>query len=111
MLRHMARAVRAMPPRTRPTVTRLLCDLSMGDLGELMLTEQDFPGHYVNMAHPEDYILLSKPLQPELFHNRRTNHSRLLLRASLALSDNSFVPMTFLCNSGAPSGFYFSERA
>ena len=76
-----------------------------------MLTDQDFPGHYVNMAHPQDYIARSDPLQPELFYNRRANHFKLLLRASFALPDKTFLPMTFVCNTGAPGGYYFSERA
>ena len=100
-----------MNSQTRPAMTRLLDDISVGNLGDLMLTEQDFPGHYVNMAHPQDYIARAEPLQPELFYNRRANHFRLLLRASLALPDKSFLPMTFVCDSGAPGGYFFSERA
>ena len=100
-----------MTSRTRPAVSRLFDDMSMGHLGELVLTDQDFPGHYVDMAHPEDYKPSSVPLQPECFYNRRANHFRLLLRASFALPDKSFVPMTFVCNTGAPGAYYFSERA
>lgn len=90
-------------------MTRLLDDIVVGNLGDLTLNPQDFPGHYVNMAHPQDYIAMSDPLQPELFYN--LNHFRLLLRASFALPDKSFLPMTFVCDSGAPGGYYFSERA
>lgn len=92
-------------------MTQLLDNVSMGYLNEQVLTEQDFPGHYVNMARPEDYKLLSNPLQPELFYNGRANHFTLLLRASFAVSDKSFVPMTFVCSSGAPGGLYLCETA
>ena len=47
------------------------------------------------MAHPQDYIARSDPLQPELLYNRRANPFRLLLRASFALPDKSFLPKTF----------------
>ena len=76
-----------------------------------MITDQDFPGHYVNMAHPQDYIARLDPLQTELFYNRRAKHYKLLLRTSFALPDKSFLPMTFVCDTGAPGGFYFCERA
>ena len=101
MLSHVARAARGMTARgmtsqARPAITRLHDDICTGPLGELMLTDQDFPGDYVNMAHPQDYTARPHPLQPKLFYNQRANHFRLLLRASFALPDKSFLPMTCL---------------
>lgn len=108
----VARAGHGLVFTTRSAITRLLDDVSAGQLGELMLTKQDFPSHYVDMAHPMDYHPKEHPLQPELFyHNGLGSHFRLLLRASVALSDKSFLPMTFVCNTAFPGGFYFSERA
>ena len=68
MLHQMAQAARSTASRRRPAMVRVLDDMSMGDSGELMLSERDFPCHYVNMAHPEDYISMLEPLQPELFY-------------------------------------------
>eukprot|EP01032_Pedospumella_encystans_P020685 gene20685-23493_t len=78
---------------------------------ELMLTNEDFPPHYVNMQHPDDYILSDSPIKKELiFHEHKGRHSRLHLRCSVKLMENVFCPMSFVLNTGAPK-IYLSLNA
>lgn len=80
---------------------------------ELAYTELDFPKSFVDMAHTEDYQEAPEPVQPDFFFHRPRNpgHHRLLLRASFRLSSKVYSPMTFICDTGLPGGFYFSPHA
>ena len=73
-----------------------------------MIGRHDFPEHYVNMKHPQDYEITDTPIQPEFTVHNSGIHARLLLRMSWR-SGTKYVPMSFIVDSGAPFPFYFSE--
>ena len=75
----------------------------------VMLHESDFPKNFINKAHPTDYLLTDKPIKEFIFH-KELRHSRLLLRISFKIDDNLFVPITLICDTGAPSSFYLCEK-
>lgn len=78
---------------------------------DLLLQEHDFPANYVNMAHPDDGTVSSTPITPEFIRHSRRGHFRMLVRISLRLGDDRFVPYTFVCDTGAPIHMYLSEPA
>lgn len=63
------------------------------------------------MAHLEDYTVQKQPITPVLTYHCRGPHRRLLLRISWRCAEDKYIPMTFLCDTGAPLGIYLSERA
>lgn len=75
----------------------------------VMLQDSDFPEHYRNKCHPEDYISISEPISETHFH-LKLHHSRLLLRHTFKLSETEFLPVTFVCDTGAPSSLYLCSR-
>ena len=80
--------------------------------GDLLLQPADYPDYYVDMAHPEDYKVQDKPIPLEHIVHRRTGHWRMIFRVSFRCDDEkSFVPMSFVCDTGAPYDFYLSDRA
>jgi len=78
---------------------------------ELLLHNTDFPSNFVNMAHPDDYKILDKPIIPEYIYNDKSHHYRLIFRISWKLGENKYVPMSFVCDTGAPMFFYICEKA
>lgn len=77
---------------------------------ELLLHDADFPSHFVHMHHPDDAVISSTPIT-EFIEHIRPHHHRLIVRISWWKSDAEFVPMTFVCDTGAPMGFYLSDEA
>lgn len=78
---------------------------------DLLLCEADFPANYVHMAHPDDYKLVDAPLPITCLLHQMIGHWRLILRVSFRLKNGNYLPMSFVCNTGAPYDFYFSEEA
>jgi hypothetical protein len=79
--------------------------------GDLLLQDSDFPENYVRMAHPEDYKPTEAPLPVTCLLHQKIGHWRLILRVSFRLTDGKYLPMSFVCDTGAPYDFYFSDRA
>ena len=78
---------------------------------ELLLHEEDFPDNYVHMAHPDDYKEVLE-FRPEfIMHSRLNRHNRLIVRAAWLVPNGAMVPMSFVCDTGAPSHIYLSSRA
>jgi hypothetical protein len=95
------------------TAKALMIDQQDDDAAEadFLLQEYDFPSNYVNMAHPEDGKVQPNPITPEFIRHSRRGRFRMLVRISLRLGDNRFVPFTFVCHTGAPMHIYLSEPA
>ena len=89
----------------------LMVDQSDAADADLLLQEYDFPENYVNMAHPDDGTVSSTPITPEFIRHSRRGRFRMLVRISLRLGDDRFVPYTFVCDTGAPIHIYLSEPA
>eukprot|EP00667_Euglena_gracilis_P024136 EG_transcript_27576 len=80
--------------------------------GELLLQDADFPPNYINFAHPDDYTIQPQAIQQEhIYLHRHPAHKRLLLRVSLKLRQNEFVPMTFVIDTGAPQPLWLGRFA
>jgi hypothetical protein len=78
---------------------------------ELLLHDEDFPENYVDMHHPEDYNEVSE-FQPEFIcHSYYGRHNRLIARVAWKVSDTVMIPMSFVCDTGAPSHLYLSVKA
>jgi hypothetical protein len=91
---------RALDHAVRPTVH-----------GEVLLASLDFPDYFVDMAHPEDYVVSERRMDPYLIENTVPHHHRLLLRVSLEARPDTFAVMTFVLDTGASSAVYFGRRA
>ena len=77
---------------------------------ELLLQDVDFPDNYVNMQHPDDYSILEKPFV-EYITNSYAHHYRLIVRVCWKLNEDKYMPMSFVCDTGAPTALYLSEKA
>lgn len=78
---------------------------------ELLLHDEDFPNNYVHMAHPEDYKETGFFSPCFIYHTRFGRHDRLIARVAWKAPDGKFVPMSFVCDTGAPSHVYLSQEA
>ena len=78
---------------------------------ELLLHDEDFPKNYVNMRHPEDYIIFAEFKPQFICHSYFGRHNRLIARVAWKVSDNVMIPMSFVCDTGAPSHLYLSTEA
>jgi hypothetical protein len=81
-------------------------DVSSADL---LLQDSDFPDDFENMQHPDDYKLVKRPLISYIHHNRG-HHNRLIVRLCWKVGDG-YIPMSFVCDTGAPMGLYLSNKA
>jgi hypothetical protein len=79
--------------------------------GEVLLTSLDFPNYFVDMAHPEDYVVSERRMDPYLIENIVPHHHILLLRVSLEARPGTFAVMTFVLDTGASSAVYFGRCA
>ena len=76
---------------------------------DIMLHEADFPSYYKNKKHPDDYKNFSQPVQELIWNDNLGHNNRLLLRQSIKISDINYIPITFVCNTGATGLIYFNE--
>ena len=77
---------------------------------KFQLTYRDYPAHYVNKQHPEDYLEASTPIRPEfLVHQKYDNH-KLILRVSWK-AGSVYIPMSFILDKTIPYQFYMSTKA
>lgn len=75
---------------------------------ELLLHDEDFPLNYVHMVHPDDYKITNNYNSQFIMHSRFGRHNRLIARVSWKVSENAYMPLSFVCDTGAPSYFYLS---
>ena len=78
---------------------------------EDVLHDEDFPSNYVHMAHPDDYKDMSEFAPQFIIHSHFGRHNKLIVRAAWRVSHTSVVPMSFVCDTGAPSYMYMSSIA
>ena len=77
---------------------------------DLLLHDADFPSNYVHMAHPHDYKSVEQPFTTYIPHFSG-HHNSLIVRACWKNHDTSYIPMSFVCDTGAPMGFYLCAMA
>lgn len=78
------------------------------DISYMMLHELDFPSTFVKKAHKDDYRPISYPIKEYIYH-RKNFHNRIFIRMSICLRENMFIPITFICDTGAPMFLYITE--
>ena len=78
---------------------------------ELLLSAADFPSGWTLMAHPEDYVEAPQPVALSIFYHIKPHHNRTLLRVSFKVGEGRYLPMSFVVDTGAPSGLYLSTAA
>lgn len=91
-------------------MTILMIDESDIVEDELLLHDDDYPINYINKHHPDDYKITSHFIQSSMLFHKKSHRNRLILRISWKI-DNGFVPMSFICDTGAPMYFYLSPMA
>jgi len=79
------------------------------DIPFIFLKKADFPDYYINFLHPNDHEIMNNPILAETIFHRKKNHNRLLLRISIKVCE-SYIPATFICDTGAPSDIYLSAE-
>ena len=78
---------------------------------ELLLHDEDFPEEYVHMAHPGDYKAVQEFKPQFIMHSHFGRHNRLIARVAWKTGNGTVLPMSFICNTGAPSHIYLSGDA
>lgn len=91
-----------------PTFTMM--DATEVAAAELLLQNADFPDHYVDMQHPDDYSTVDRPFV-EYITNSYAHHYRLIVRVCRKLGEREYLPMSFVCDTGAPTALYLSDKA
>jgi hypothetical protein len=79
------------------------------DTSKILLQQSDFPDYYINMIHPNDYLPTTNTIIEKIFHKKK-NHNLLLLRMSFKIYEKYYIPMTFVCDTGAPGFIYLSKK-
>ncbi len=75
----------------------------------IMLQDADFPDYFIHKAHPNDYKVIKNALPVELIYHHRPHHNQLLMRISFKINFLSYIPCTFICDTGAPMFIYINE--
>lgn len=73
-----------------------------------LFQEADFPENYIDKHHPDDYINITEPIHEFIYHHR-PDHNRLIVRTCFKLSKHNYIPVSFVCDTGAPSYIYINE--
>lgn len=78
---------------------------------EVLIQSEDFPTSYVNMFHTDDYKSLDNVVQVSCIYNHGgSRHNRIISRLSWKVG-NKYVPMSFICDTGATRHIYLSKLA
>ena len=74
----------------------------------IILQKSDFPDFFVNKQHPDDFKIIRQPFTEFIFH-RKTDHNRLILRICFKMTNNVYIPFTFILDTGALSQLYIND--
>ena len=77
------------------------------------LQTHDFPDYFRNMMHPRDGQLSDIPMEPKLIWHRPADYApyRLLVRMSVKVNNNKFMPLTFVCDTKNAFTLHLSRPA
>ena len=79
---------------------------------EFSLCEEDFPSSFKNMAHEDDYKIIDTYFKPEFIYHKNGKHRRLILRICWKIKNTEqYIPISFVCDTGAPYYLYLSSPA
>lgn len=71
------------------------------------MKDADFPRNYINQKHPDDLNEFTEPVCELILHTK-PYHNRLIMRMSFDIG-GVYIPVSFICDTGAPGSFYLSE--
>ena len=72
---------------------------------------QDFPAHFLNYQHPDDYLYTDEPIEPQFVTVQCGSMYRYFFRLSWRCEENLYVSMSFLVDSGTAGDFMLSKKA
>lgn len=75
----------------------------------IMLKQSDFPNYYIDFTHPTDYTLMDESFTEKIFHRKRF-HNRLLIRICFKIDINTYIPVTFVIDTGCPMNLYLCDK-
>ena len=86
------------------------------DEQHLLICSQDFPVHYSDeeYCHPDDYKPSPRIIPREfIFNHRQGKFNRLILRICFEgdSASTTFIPMSFILDTGAPRHLYLCQKA
>ncbi len=73
----------------------------------ILLQKADFPDHFIDKHHPEDFKP-SRRSTMEFYFHKLPLHNRLIVRISFRVRNNIYIPFTFVCDTGVPSHIYIN---
>lgn len=73
-----------------------------------MLQEVDFPDYYIDKRHPDDYIPVKKCFTEYIYHSI-SDHNILILRICFKIGHKTYIPCSFICDTGAPTHIYINS--
>jgi len=76
---------------------------------EIMLQDTDFPVYFKDQHHPEDFIPMLNP-KIDLILHKKPFHNRLFARICFLTEESTYLPFTFILDTGAPEFLYLSEK-
>jgi len=76
----------------------------------LLLRETDFPAYFQDLIHPEDYKIFNSPFIEKIFH-KRIYHNRMFIRMCFKVDNSTFIPLTFIIDTGSPMFLYLCPKA
>lgn len=74
----------------------------------VIFTSADFPDYFVDKHHPDDFRPVKESFTDLIYHER-TGHNRIILRITVKMGEEYYVPFTFVCDTGAPNTIYLNE--
>lgn len=71
----------------------------------------DYPRNFDEniLKHPLDYTTMPTPIQPQFIVHARAGRRRLIFRASWKIDTGSYMPMSFIVDTGSAKPLYLSE--
>jgi hypothetical protein len=92
-----------------------IVDVEDSSKSAILLCPCDYPKNFRGesnpaklYAHPDDFEKCTEPIAPEVFLYKAGAISRLFMRISIKLAENSFTSATFLMDTGCCSHFMIS---
>jgi len=76
---------------------------------DIVLGVMDNPENFVNFLHNEDLQEVSVRQDLTIIEHSLSGHHRTFIRLWLRLPNGNFLPVSFLCDSGAPGPLYLGK--
>ena len=71
----------------------------------------EMPEEFRNYEHPEDYHVLTYMTTPQLYTVKEKSYFRYFAHIAWKISDNKYIPMSFMVETGAMGNIYLCKKA